>query len=208
MVALKKTINIITTVIMVLVLAFAFLMVGMRIFGLTPYVVLSGSMEPNIPTGSVIYVAKAGIRDLEIGDPITYHLNDLVVTHRIVDIIVDEDNPTSVSYKVKGDANNVVDGTPIPFENVIGEEIFHIPYLGFAFVFIRTPQGVAMAISLIVLLITLTFIPDMLIKLLTEEAAAAEASARREDISEAEKMLRQLREEESAEGNSSDEPKE
>ena len=55
---MQKALNIATTVVMVLVLIFAFLLVGMRIFGLKPYTVLSGSMEPKIWTGSIVYVKK------------------------------------------------------------------------------------------------------------------------------------------------------
>ena len=61
--ALKTVWNAITTVLVALVVVLAILLVGVRVVGLTPYVVLSGSMEPTYHTGSLIYVKKV--------DPVT-----------------------------------------------------------------------------------------------------------------------------------------
>ena len=55
---MKKLWNMITTVLVALVVILAILLVGVRVIGLTPYVVLSGSMEPTYHTGSLIYVKK------------------------------------------------------------------------------------------------------------------------------------------------------
>ena len=56
--ALKTLWNAVTTVLVSLVVILAILLVGVRVVGLTPYVVLSGSMEPTYHTGSLIYVKK------------------------------------------------------------------------------------------------------------------------------------------------------
>ena len=82
---MKKIFDIFATVIMALVIVFAFLLVGVRIFGLTPYTVLSGSMEPNYHVGSLIYVKQVDPDDLKVDDPITYVIEGgTVVTHRII----------------------------------------------------------------------------------------------------------------------------
>ena len=52
----KKVWNIFTTVIVVLVVIFAVLLIGVRLFGVQVYSVISGSMEPEYPVGSLIYV--------------------------------------------------------------------------------------------------------------------------------------------------------
>ena len=82
----KKTWNIITTVLVAAVVLLAVLLVGVRLAGLQVYTILSGSMEPTYPVGSLIYVKKIDPADLQIGDPATFVLNeDLVVaTHRVV----------------------------------------------------------------------------------------------------------------------------
>jgi len=162
---MKKAIDITFTVVMVIVLIFAFLLVGIRLFGLKPYTVISGSMEPKYPVGSLIYVKEAGIKDLDIGDPVTYTIgNGVVVTHRIVEIIVDEDNPTVVKYRVKGNANKQADGEPVHIKNVIGKPVFHIPILGYVAYFIQHPPGTYIAICALILFIALTFLPGLFMK--------------------------------------------
>ena len=84
--------NIVTGAIVALFVVVAILLVGVRLVGLEPYTVLSGSMEPTYPVGSLIYVKSVDPQDVTVGQPITFVLNeDLVVaTHRVVEI--DEEN--------------------------------------------------------------------------------------------------------------------
>ena len=81
----KKLWNGLTTVLVALVVVLAVLLVGVRLVGLTPYVVLSGSMEPTYHTGSLIYVKKADPFTIEAGTPITFMMDeDTIATHRVV----------------------------------------------------------------------------------------------------------------------------
>ena len=188
---MKKTIEILTTSLLVLVVILAMLLVGVRLFGLAPYTVLSGSMEPNFHVGSLIYVCEAEPSDLEVGDPITYTLeNGTVVTHRIVEILGDPDSP-SASYMVKGDANKDIDGTPVPYSRVIGEAVFHIPLLGYLSYYLHTPLGIVLAAAVIVLLIMLTFLPD-LIKSLLEDEKREEAAQEEKGESDTERLRREI----------------
>ena len=77
---MRAIINAITTTVFVLTLLFAFLVAGIRLFGLDPYTVLSGSMEPAYHVGSVVYVwTGADPLKLEVGDPVTFMLNETTV---------------------------------------------------------------------------------------------------------------------------------
>ena len=161
---MKKVLNIILTVIMSLAILFAFLLVGVRIFGLKPYTVLSGSMEPNYHVGSLIYVKKVDPKDLRVDDPITYVIGTrTVVTHRIIEVI--DDDPEELKFRTKGDNNDDPDGTPVSERNILGKPVFTIPVLGYFVYFIQHPPGNAIAIGLLVLLVGLTFLPDLLDKL-------------------------------------------
>ena len=86
--AVKVFWNILTTVLAVVVVGLAVLLVGVRLVGLTPYVVLSGSMEPTYPTGALIYVKDVKPQDVKVGDPITFVLNEelTVATHRVIEV--------------------------------------------------------------------------------------------------------------------------
>lgn len=84
----QKVWNAVTTVLVILVVILALLLVGVRLVGLRPMCVLSGSMEPTYHTGSLIYVKPCAPEDVQVGDAITFVLNeDLdVVTHRVISI--------------------------------------------------------------------------------------------------------------------------
>ena len=167
---MKKATRIITTVLLVLVLVLAFAFVGVRLFGIAPYTVLSGSMEPTYHVGSLIYVKEVDPFTLEVGDPITYVIDGgTVVTHRIVEIIPFYGDDGSPGFKTKGDANTTPDGTPVHSKNILGKPIFSIPLLGYAAYYIQNPPGSYLAIGACVVIVLLTFLPDILDKLLQED---------------------------------------
>ena len=166
--AFKKAVDVVTTVLFVLVIIVAFLLVGVRIFGLTPYTVLSGSMEPEYHVGSLIYVKNTSAAELDVGDPVTYKVGSTVVTHRIIEVIVNDNDPTDVSYRTQGDANDTPDGDPVHISQVIGKPVFDIPLLGYVAYYVRTPVGIGVTVSVIVLLLVLTFLPDLIRSILQD----------------------------------------
>lgn len=92
--------------------------------------VLTGSMTPQIPVGSVVFVRPVDTATLEVGDVATYQKEpgvDSYITHRIVEIDSSTD-PASLVFK--GDANRGRDVHPVPATAVRGEVWFHVPYLG------------------------------------------------------------------------------
>ena len=160
--SIKKIWNGVTTALVVLVVILALLLVGARVFGLQVFTVLSGSMEPNYPTGSLIYVKKVDYRELKEKDVITFMLDeDTVATHRIVGIVPDEEDPTVLRYRTKGDANNAEDGSLVHYKNVIGTPVFMIPKLGYVASYIQNPPGMYIAISGGAILLLLVFLPDL-----------------------------------------------
>ena len=88
---LKKAFNIFSTSVLVVFILFAVLLVGVRIVGIDPYIVLSGSMEPEIGTGALVYVNRLTPEEagkLEAGDTVTYMVSkNTVVTHKIYEVV-------------------------------------------------------------------------------------------------------------------------
>lgn len=120
-------------------------------------------MEPTYHTGSLIYVKKVDPYTIEVGQPITFMLNeDTVATHRVVGIVPDEEDPTVIRFRTKGDANDAEDGSLVHYKNVIGTPVFTIPKLGYAANYIQHPPGLYVAISAGAVLLLLTFLPDLL----------------------------------------------
>lgn len=166
MVMFRRIWNVFTSILIALVVVLAILLAGVRLIGFTPFVVLSGSMEPEIKTGSIVYDRKVKPEDIEVGDVITYMLSeDTLSTHRVVEVLETEpheNNPTGIKYKVKGDANKDADPQAVMHSNVVGEVKFHIPYLGYVHDFIFTPPRTYIAIGIGVLLLILIFLPEIL----------------------------------------------
>lgn len=159
---IKRIWNGITGVLVGIVVLLAIALVGVRLVGLRPYVVLSGSMEPAYHVGSLIYVKSVDYRELKVGDPITYMVSqDTVVTHRIIEVLVDEEDPDTIRYFTQGDANDVPDGTSVHYRNIIGTPVFSIPYLGYVSNYIQNPPGMYIAIAAGAVLILLVFLPDI-----------------------------------------------
>jgi len=191
----KKVWNIVSGVIVAIIVVAAILLVGVRLIGLQVFTVLSGSMEPEYPTGSLIYVkpikSEEARKNLQPGDVITFMLSgDTVATHRIVAPVPDEEDPSIIRYRTKGDANDAEDGTMVHYMNIIGKPIFKIPYLGYVSSYIQNPPGTYVAISAGAILILIVFLPDLLgpdekKKKAAETAELAEADKEGEEAAEA-----------------------
>ena len=161
--AIKRIWNLVTTGLVVLVVILALLLAGARLIGLQVYTVLSGSMEPTYHVGSLIYVKKVDPFILQSGDVITFMLDeDTLATHRIVGVVPDESDPTTVRFRTKGDANAMEDGSLVHYKNVVGSPIFTIPGLGYVASFIQKPPGLYFTIAVAVVILLLAFLPDML----------------------------------------------
>ncbi len=153
--------GVVSTVIVAAVVLLAAALVGVRFFGLRPYAIISGSMEPEYPVGSLVYVKPAEPEEVKEGDPIAFVLNEelVVAIHRVVS--VDEQKS---SFITKGDANEAVDAAPVHFNNLIGKPVFCIPMLGYVSDYITNPPGMYVAICAAVVLLVLMFLPDLLKK--------------------------------------------
>lgn len=92
--------------------------------------VLSGSMAPSIPVGSVVVVRPVDPGTLEVGDVATYQTGpgeDALVTHRVVGI---DTGTTPATFTFQGDANRGADLDPVSADQIRGEVWFDVPYLG------------------------------------------------------------------------------
>ena len=158
-----KVWNTICGILIGILLILAVLLAGVRLVGLRPLTVLSGSMEPTYHVGSLIYVKSVDYKDLKAGDVITFMLDeDTLATHRIVEVVPDEDDPATLRYRTKGDANEFEDGSLVHYKNVVGTPVFTIPELGYIANYIQNPPGTYIALSAGAVLLLLMFIPDLL----------------------------------------------
>lgn len=140
--------NMITGILMILLISVAALVVVSKASGGEPQIagyqfktVLSGSMEPDIQTGSIISVKEAVDKtNYKVGDVITFVEEEgILITHRITGVIESGD---SVLYETKGDNNNAVDMNPVLADNVIAEYTgITVPYVGYFVSFSQSKNG-------------------------------------------------------------------
>lgn len=96
-----------------------------KLFGYQIYSVVSGSMEPEIPVGSVVYVKEAEPLNLVPGDIIAFTSGDTVIIHRVV-----ENNKLDGIITTKGDANEIEDFGELRYSDVLGRVERHYPLVG------------------------------------------------------------------------------
>jgi len=112
-----------------------------RLLGWQLQVVLSGSMGPELPPGSISFVQPVETQALKVGDLLVFDFPrdpSRQVTHRIVEIRGDG---SALEFHTKGDANNAPDDYWVPAANVRGTVRGHIPYIGYVVPYARTPVG-------------------------------------------------------------------
>ena len=117
--------SILGTLIILSVIALMLPMSVPKLMGYQVYNVVSGSMYPAIPQGSMVLVRPVDWSEIAVGDVIAFDSNGSVVTHRVKRIRVVEGE-----FVTKGDANEDADINPVPFDMVIGRVERHIPVLG------------------------------------------------------------------------------
>lgn len=146
---IKGIINVLTT----LIICIGSLFIILYIFGIVPYVVLSGSMEPTIGTGSLCFINKnANIENIKEKDIIAFKLRDgTLVTHRAIKV----DNSGIIT---KGDNNKTADSNVVNKENFVGKNLFWIPKVGYVVKAFQTTKGKIIAGAIIVLLLVSGFL--------------------------------------------------
>ena len=153
---MKKLVNIFQIITIGIGFAVILMFLIPRLFGVIPFIVLSGSMEKEIKTGSIAYVnTNVKREEIEVGDIIAFSIGKSQVTHRVFSI--NEDN----TFTTKGDANDTVDLNNVKFQNYKGKTVFSIPYLGYVLRFMQTKVGYCIIILLVLFnLIFLIFTKD------------------------------------------------
>lgn len=151
-----KIFSVVVTAIIIILIAFA--IIGSKGIGGYRYLnVLSGSMKPTLPIGSLVIIKDTPKDKLKIGDIITYEtINEkgkksgTYVTHRIVEVNEDD------NFITQGDNNNTEDAAAVKESQIIGKVLFKINYLGKLFTFLREHIILTMLVFGIIL-----FIPDI-----------------------------------------------
>lgn len=123
-----------------------------KAFGYQIYTVITGSMEPEIPVGSLAFIQESAPEDAIEGDIVAFYGaldGQSIITHRVV-----ENNTLMGELITKGDANQTNDMNPVPYRNFIGTVRLSIPKAGYMAGFLtglagKITAGFMIALSLL-----------------------------------------------------------
>ncbi len=121
-----------------------------NICGYKNFVVLTGSMEPTINVGDIVFVKQT--EDIKKEDIISFRVGNSVVTHRVIEIKKEGDKDI---YITKGDANSGIDSEKTEIQDIEGKYVFKIPKVGEIFLFFQKPYGV---VCLFLILVAVLFL--------------------------------------------------
>ena len=131
--------NILGILILAAVLGSSLLLTVPKIFGYKIYNVISGSMEPAIPTGSLVYIQGCEPAEVQEGEVIAFYgtgEGGAIITHRVL-----ENRVLMGEFVTKGDANPQEDLTPVPYARCIGRAAYSVPHAGVLAEFLTGPKG-------------------------------------------------------------------
>ena len=136
----------------------AAIFVLIKLLGWNMFSVDSPSMAPLYPVGTLVIVQKAEPEEIEVGDVITYVLNEdgVLVTHRVIKI--NADNRTFIT---KGDANNTED-SPVLWDNMVGRVLLGITALGRPVRFLTAEENRPAVISVIAVIFVFSLVWDLI----------------------------------------------
>ena len=145
------------TICVVLVILAAFPFTLPRIFGIEIYGILTGSMDPACPTGSLVYVMSVNPESLQEKDIVTFQKGNLVITHRVVKNDVQKEELIT-----KGDANNANDIQPVAYKQIKGKVALTVPLLGYLALRLNSAAGISVCVIILALGLMLWVLGDMM----------------------------------------------
>lgn len=173
---IQTIISLLSGMALALVIALAVVSFAPRAFGYMPFAVLSGSMEPELPVGSMVFVHQVDPTNIAVGDNATFYRSDgAVVTHQVYEV-----DPVAQTIGTQGIANKNADGIIVhdaeqtPFSRVIGVVSLCVPYLGFVNAYCTTMPGLLVVVAVLALLVAASIVLD---RVVPDESAGKHARA-------------------------------
>jgi signal peptidase I len=157
---LNKLIKLIFNITLIAVILSLGILLLLPMLGYTPVTIISGSMEPQYPVGSLIIVKEVSPLDIRNQDVISYKQNNessTYITHRVIAI-----DSTKREFTTKGDNNVSPDIIPIGFNKLLGKVVLSFPYIGFITYYISLPIGKIFGFLAIIGLFLLSYLFEKL----------------------------------------------
>ncbi len=106
-------------------------------------------MEPTISVGDVVFVVET--QDINKDDIISFKVNNSVVTHRVIEVIIDDGGEKQ--YKTKGDANDTEDVGTVKPQDIEGKYLFKIGQVGNIILFLKSEVGIIIFVLILAMIL-------------------------------------------------------
>ena len=119
--------------------------------------VCSGSMEPQLKVGSLVIARPVEPETISVGDIIIFRPTTAgknPISHRVIGI----GHRSPLYFQTKGDASDVPDPFTVPARNLVGRICLHVPYVGHATEFLKTPFGFVLGLVVPTLIIIVVYV--------------------------------------------------
>lgn len=152
----KKICDMLLLIILIALLIFVGILAVPQLLGYRAYAVLTPSMEPAYPVGSIVYAKAVQAEEIHAGDVIVFAAGgfDMPVTHRVLAV-----DTAARHFITKGDNNSNLDFAPVAFESVSGRVAASVPFLGSLVSRVRSVEGIFILGVLALWLLLLFAIP-------------------------------------------------
>ncbi|MFQ9742119.1 MAG: hypothetical protein ACLRX5_06355 [Slackia sp.] len=148
--------NVLLTVFLLIAAALVIAFAGVRLAGLTPYAVLSGSMEPEYPVGSLIYVKDADPSSVEVGQAITFRHQARWSRTRCTKSIPSSSCFTPRALPTWIQAVKSCTAAPTPWSSLVGQPIACVPYLGYVNDWITHAPGIYVVVAFVAVVMAIS----------------------------------------------------
>ena len=108
-------------------------------FGIKTYVIVSGSMQPELDVGDMVVVKEMNDSELNVGDIISYRNGQSIITHRIHKIYYKDGQK---NYITKGDYNNIEDSIILTIDSIEGKVINKLSGIGNIALFLQSKYSI------------------------------------------------------------------
>ena len=166
-----KCFRILGTIIVIMVIFMCIPFVVPKVIGVNAYEVVTSSMAPELPVGSVVYVQTCKADEVKVGDIISFYVGtdeENIISHRVVEINVDEQG--DFFFITKGDANSDIDSMQVDVKHFVGKVKFKINNISWLVRLFDTSTGIIILIGLIIISLCLNIASDLINKKVSSES--------------------------------------
>ena len=122
--------------------------------GYKPVICISNSMQQEFEVGDIIISKEVSENSIKTGDIITYREDDTIITHRVCDIVKENNQ---IKYITKGDSNNTIDDNLVDYNQIEGMYCYKIPKLGSLILTLKKPQVLVLIALLPICIIAIIY---------------------------------------------------